>query len=222
LALWSREQTGLARLLFSLTGAIPLGAFLVLHVVVYARALGGREALERALPDESLPFLALELLFVWLPLTYHALYGSFLALASTQSLGQAPYVRRSVHFLQRLSGLVVLVFIVYHAWQLRAPLARGSMTRKDLFFALVESLSSTTGLGVPLVALVYLIAIAATAFHFGRGLLAVCAAWGVVRSERSIKLASWACGLLAVGLFWLAATTVIYLATGSNLVRIGF
>jgi succinate dehydrogenase / fumarate reductase cytochrome b subunit len=219
LALWSHEQTGLARKLFSLTGVVPLGAFVVLHVALYARALGGREALERALPGESLPFLAFEVVFVWLPLAYHALYGSFLALSSTQSLGQAPYVRRSVHLLQRLSGLVVLVFIVYHAWQLRAPLARGSMTRNDLFFALVEALSSTTGLGVPLVALGYLVAMAATAFHFARGLLAACSAWGVVRSERSIKLASWACGLLAVGLFWLAASTVIYLATGS---RIGF
>jgi succinate dehydrogenase / fumarate reductase cytochrome b subunit len=190
----------------------------VLHVVLYARALGGRESLESTLPNfESLPWSAFELLFVWLPLAYHALYGSFLALSSTQSLGQAPYLRRSVHLLQRLSGLVVLVFVVYHAWQLRAPLARGSMTRKDVFFALVESLSSTTGLGVPLVALVYLVAIAATAFHLGRGLLAACSAWGIVRSERSVKLASWACGLLAVGLFWLAASTVIFLATGSRL-----
>jgi succinate dehydrogenase / fumarate reductase cytochrome b subunit len=219
LASWSRERAAsAAKKLFSLTGVVPIGVFVMLHVGWYARALSGREALEAALVEPSPLLFVLEVLFVWLPLAYHGVYGTVVAL-SKQSLGQEPYVRRSVHFLQRLSGLVVFAFLVYHGWQLRAPLALGSMTLEDVFPTLVSSMSSTTGLGVPLVAIVYLVGSAATAFHLARGLLAVCSTWGLLRSERSATIAAWACGLLGVALFCVVATTVIYLASGSHLLK---
>ena len=115
-----------------------------------------------------------------------------------------------------MTGLIALVFIAYHLYDLRGRVLLGYMTEADVFPALSAKLSSTTSWGIPLAAVAYLAGVAATVFHFTTGLFAFCISWGYVASARGTRIARTACGALGVVLFLIGASTVVYYATGSR------
>ena len=61
------------RRVHSLLGIIPIGAFLVVHLMVNHQATQGAEAFNKAsMFMESLPFLIIvEFLFIYIPILYH-------------------------------------------------------------------------------------------------------------------------------------------------------
>ncbi len=69
------------RKLHSLLGVIPVGLFLVQHLVVNHFATRGASAFNQASHFmESLPFrYALEIFIIFIPLLYHAIYGLYIA-----------------------------------------------------------------------------------------------------------------------------------------------
>jgi succinate dehydrogenase/fumarate reductase cytochrome b subunit len=78
-------------------------------------------------------------------------------------------------------------------------------------------LSSTTYLGIPLAASLYLIGLAATSYHFAYGLAHLPSTWGIRVPER---LGRWTVGAsVTVGViaFLVGASTVLYFATGSKM-----
>jgi succinate dehydrogenase/fumarate reductase cytochrome b subunit (b558 family) len=207
------------RRLHALAGAVPLGAFLLLHLVGQSAALGGRDGFVRSASSPvSAASIALEVALVYLPLAFHAGYGLLacvgLAPARRQSIRAArrPLERRT---LQLATGIVVGVFLLVHLWQFRVRLWVGELEPSDFFDELCASLSSTAFGGVPLTALGYLIALGAVAFHFSSGLHGAVRTWGIVLSERAARVTTGLFVALGVVLFVLGAITVIYLATGS-------
>src|SRR5438045_5245669 len=70
----------LLRRLHSLSGIVPIGAFLVEHFFSNAFATNGPEAYnENVRFLTGLPFVFyLELFFIWLPIAYHAGYGFYI------------------------------------------------------------------------------------------------------------------------------------------------
>ena len=77
---YTKNQFYLRRI-HSLLGVIPIGAFLLVHLTVNHQATKGAGAFDKASQFmESLPFLlALEILLIYLPILYHALYGVHIA-----------------------------------------------------------------------------------------------------------------------------------------------
>ncbi len=69
------------RRLHSLLGVIPVGIFLIQHLVVNQFAARGAEAFNSVAHFmDSLPFrYALEIFIIFLPLIYHAVYGVYIA-----------------------------------------------------------------------------------------------------------------------------------------------
>ena len=67
----------LLRRLHSLTGIVPIGAFLLEHFISNYEAFKGPEAYGKQVAFlNSLPFVVgLELFFIWIPILYHGLYG---------------------------------------------------------------------------------------------------------------------------------------------------
>jgi succinate dehydrogenase / fumarate reductase, cytochrome b subunit len=194
---------------------VPLGVFLIIHLLINARALQGRDALDRTVRGLlSIPLLpVIEIFGVLVPLGFHAAYGIKLSLVPRAEA--APYPARWV-LLQRVTGVVALLFIAFHLYDLRGRVLLGYMTEADVFPALAAKLSSTTSWGIPLAAAVYLTGVAATVFHFSTGLFAFAVAWGYAVSERAIRNARIACGSVGVLLFLIGAATVVYYATGSR------
>jgi succinate dehydrogenase/fumarate reductase cytochrome b subunit (b558 family) len=204
------------RRLHSLTGTVPLGAFLFVHLWTNSKAVQGERGAIDAWPETSSAFLLVfEIVALYLPLAFHALYGFALV------LGAAPRANddraTSSARLDRASSVVVLAFVAYHLLEFRIPVALGTMSRGDYFAALCNTLSSTTYLGIPLSASLYLIGLAATSYHFAHGLWAFPSTWGIPLTER---LRGWSLGAsvaVGVGVFLLGASTVLYFATGSKM-----
>jgi succinate dehydrogenase/fumarate reductase cytochrome b subunit (b558 family) len=207
------------RRLHSLTGVVPVGVFLIQHLWINAKALQGQRVYDDAVGEiRHLPYLfALEVLGIYLPLAFHALYGVALTMQGRPNVGRYPYPKNWSYTLQRVSGMVAFAFIVYHLWEFRIQVALGKMTADDYFPALCENLSSTTGAGIPLVAIAYLCGVGAAAYHFANGLYGFCFSWGITGSRQATRLASAVFGVLGIVLFVLGANTVLYFATGSRL-----
>ena len=207
------------RKLFSLTGVIPIGVFLVIHLWTYSSALDGRHAFDAALEGSTqTPYAwAVEALLIWLPLLFHGAYGIVLSFEARPNLLKYPYGRNWAYLWQRVSGVLALAFIGYHTYTFRIPLATGALQPQDLFASLCGSLSTTVQYGVPLVAVGYLIGIAAICYHFANGLVGFCFSWGITVSQRATRRVAGLCGLLAIVLFAMGANLVLYFATGSRL-----
>ncbi|MCC6645047.1 MAG: succinate dehydrogenase [Polyangiaceae bacterium] len=206
----------LLRKLHSLSGVVPVAGFVVFHLWTNARALSGQEAFDAAVLDiNHMPYLPLLEAGILLPLAFHGLYGVKLALQGRPNLGRYGYARNWMYTLQRASGVVALLFIVAHLWELRVQKALGVLGPTGFYPTLVAHLSSTVG-GVPLSAIFYLVGIAACAFHLANGLFGFCASWGLLLSRRSQRAGMLAFGALGVAVFLLGANTTVFFATGSR------
>ena len=216
----AERRSFISRKLFSLSGVVPIGAFFVMHLWTYSSALGGRHAFERAYEAEGhTPYRWLVAgLLIWLPLLFHGIYGVVLSFGARANLKSYPYARNFGYVLQRLSGLVVLVFLGYHAWEYPLQIALGRLEQADLFSKMCGSFSSTGPGGIPFIAVSYLIGIAAACYHLANGLTNFCFSWGITSTRRASRRVAGAMGLLAIGLFALGANSIIYFATGSRLV----
>lgn len=214
----AKSRSTLLRKIHSLTGVLPLGVFLVVHTWTNLAIRGGQEGYTRAVTRmDRLPLAAVvEVLFVLAPLAFHAAYGVVLALRSDPDPAARGYARRGLHTLERVSGLLVLVFVIAHVWEFRAARWFFGLGAESLYTTLEKDLSWTWS-GVPLVALGYLVGIAATTFHLANGLVAFCASWGITTSNIGKKRATLAFTALGSVLFLVSMAQVVELATGSPL-----
>jgi len=216
-----KARAFLLRKLFSLTGVIPLAAFTVLHLARKASAIQGREAFLHATEGtEASPFLAalftgLDIVFIFLPLLVHALVGLLIVLDASYNVGTYPRNRNWMFTLQRVSGVLALGFVAYHLYELRVPRLLGKLRASDVFDTLCADLSTTMG-GVPVIALVYVLGVAAVSFHLANGLWGALCSWGITVSQRAQRVAATCLGVVGLIVFVLGANTTVYFATGST------
>jgi succinate dehydrogenase/fumarate reductase cytochrome b subunit (b558 family) len=208
----------LLKRLHSLCGVVPVGVFLLEHLWTNSKALQSEDAFLGAVNDlQSLPYLPLiEIFGIFLPLGFHALYGVYLALLGRQNGIRYPYARNWLYLLQRLSGVVTLVFIVYHLGEFRVQKLLHGM-QADAFYPTLQAHLSSTTWGIPWVATLYLVGLGASVFHFANGLSCFCVSWGITATrtaQRRVAVACWAIGL---ALFLVGSSTLLFFATGTRL-----
>ena len=187
----------LLRKLHSLTGVLPVGGFMVFADISH------------------MPYLPLLEAGILLPLLFHALYGVKLALEGKPNVGRYTYSRNWMYLLQRTTGIIAFLFIGFHLYEYWGQKMLGKMAADQFYPSLCASMSSTVK-GVPVVALVYVVGIAAATFHLANGLWGFCFSWGVTVSRRAQRLSATVFGVAGVLIFLLGANTAIYFATGSR------
>lgn len=189
---------------------VPLSAWVFLHVAAYARNAGG--PLSRGQVTLGWTWaLALEALFVWLPLAYHAAYGSVLLLRREPSRS-ARASERALDVTERVTGAFLLFALAAHVYRFRLPVllgARYPAHADQLVFAEL----SRTSYGVPLVAALELALVFAAAFHVAYGLYRLARARLPRGSEREPWLRALSLAL-GVVLSVAGAFAVIRVATG--------
>lgn len=202
------------RQLHTLTGVFPLGIFVLGHLITQARVLRGASAYELGqMALTSLPgWRAIELV-VLASLVVHGGLGLRLAVSGRP---RSPWYagRTELHSLQRVTGPIVLVFVVWHVATLWVPHASGALGTGMLRPSMIALLSSTW-VGVPLAALGYLVGVAACSFHFANGMASFAASAGWFATERARRGASWGAALVGLVVVVLGAETVVALATGA-------
>ncbi|MCY8068223.1 succinate dehydrogenase cytochrome b558 subunit [Bacillus haynesii] len=171
------------RRLHSLLGVIPVGIFLIQHLVVNHFAASGEEAFNSAAHFmENLPFrYALEIFVIFLPLIYHAVYGVYIAFTAKNNANRYGFFRNWMFVLQRITGIITLIFVSWHVWQTRIAAQMGAEVNFDM---MADILSSPIMLGF------YIVGVLSTIFHFSNGLWSFAVTWGITVSPRSQRIAT--------------------------------
>ncbi|RXT14657.1 succinate dehydrogenase cytochrome b558 subunit [Ammoniphilus sp. CFH 90114] len=175
------------RKLHSLLGVIPVGAFLIVHLYSNFLATQGKERYtEQVLALEKIPFLILvEILFIFLPLLYHAVYGLYIAFQAKHNVGNYGYLRNVLFFLQRLTGIVTLIFVVWHVWQTRVQKALGNVEGAEFFDLMVDIFNN------PFMVAFYAIGILSATFHFANGMWSFLVSWGITVGPRAQQISTY-------------------------------
>ena len=191
------------RKLHQLTGVVPLGLFFFVHMFTNSKAMNGEESFEKAVADiHGIPFLLLlEIFGIFIPLLFHSIYGVIISTEARPNVGPYSYARNWFYVIQRATGIFLFVFLTFHILNLRFGLMPGlNMVpvagNADQAFDIVASEFS-----IPWVLIVYILGVAATAWHLAYGFWLFAVDWGVVIGERAQKYALYACIALAAGLF---------------------
>ena len=170
------------RRLHSLTGIIPVGAFLFEHILISnASAIGGPSAYARQVRFlASLPLVtALELFGIWLPILFHGLYGFYIWFRGDGNVSEYPWTGNWMYTLQRWTGGIAFAYIVWHTYTLR-------FTGIDLHeyagasFGRVQAEVFQPGLFI-----FYVIGLVAASWHFAYGIWLFAAKWGLTTGERA-------------------------------------
>jgi len=166
------------RRLHSLLGVIPIGIFLIQHLVVNHFATEGPESFNKAADFMgNLPFrIVLETVIIYLPILFHAIYGLYIAFTAKNNVSHYNYFRNWMFLLQRISGVITLIFIAWHVWETRVAAAFGSHVNYDMMHEILSS---------PIMFVFYLIGTLSTVFHFANGLWSFFVSWGITVSPRS-------------------------------------
>lgn len=181
----------LYRKLHSLSGIIPVGIFLTVHLFVNYSVTWGMDAYNTAAGImENLPFkFFLEAFIIFIPLYFHAIYGIYIAFQSKNNVGKYGYFRNWKFFLQRLTGIITFIFVTWHIWETKVQVEFfGADANYDLMANIVAN---------PVSLAFYIIGIVGSIFHFANGVWTFLITWGITVSPKSQKIFQY----ITLGLF---------------------
>lgn len=197
----------LFRKLHQLSGIIPLTLFVLEHFYTNSKALSGAQEFNNAVDDlQSIPYIIfVEIMGIFIPLIYHAVYGLFITWETRPNTLNYPYARNWFYGIQRITGLILFIFITFHVLNFRFGLIPGLNTKSVATHASEAFAIVSYEFSIPLIFAVYMIGITATVWHLANGLWLFAVDWGIVVGARAQRYAGYACmafgaGLLAIGI----------------------
>ena len=184
------------RKLHSLSGIIPIGAFLVEHIVSNFETLNGPLAYAQQVKFlNSLPLVrVLEWAFIFIPLAFHALYGLFIAFRGRSNVNVYPWASNWMYLSQRITGVIAFFYIVQHVWRQRFSGISLPENPGAAFHKVQVELSN------PWMLAIYVIAMIATTWHFAYGIWLFAAKWGITPGEKARKRFGYVCTAFGLAL----------------------
>lgn len=176
-----------SRKLHSLLGVLPLGFFLLEHLLTNFEATNGPTAFtEQIAWLNGLPLVFfLELFGIWLPLLYHGVYGLYVAYQARHNTNNFSYFRNWMFRMQRVTGVLTLIFVAWHVFETRLQVGLGNVEHAELGAWMHGILTNNTYF------VLYLIGIIATTFHFSNGIWAFLVSWGVTIGPKSQRISTY-------------------------------
>lgn len=175
------------RKIHSLLGVIPVGFFLVEHLLSNYEATKGPAAfVEMVMWLNGLPLvLFLEIFGVWLPLLYHAVYGLYVAYQARNNVSQYGYFRNQMFLLQRVTGVITFLFVAWHFFETRLQVAFGNVAHEELGRTMHDIATN------PVMFTIYVIGTVSAAFHFCNGMWSFLVSWGITIGPRAQRFSSY-------------------------------
>ena len=198
----------LVRRLHSLTGLVPVGVFLCVHLLTNATVLAPgpagaefQKSVERihALGPLLVP---VEIVGIFIPLLFHALLGFQIIFTSQPNAQQYRYGSNVRYSLQRITGMIAFVFILYHVWQMNwfgQGLGGGKFEVHDDSGAAAAATTTAGAIRAAWgIAPVYAIGILSAVFHLANGVWTSLITWGITIRPRSQQVSGYACTAFGV------------------------
>jgi succinate dehydrogenase / fumarate reductase cytochrome b subunit len=197
------SNTFLMRKLHQLTGIVPLGLFFFAHMFTNAKAMNGEASFVKAVKEiHDIPFLLfIEIFGIFLPLAFHAIYGVIISSEARPNVLTYNYGRNWFYLSQRITGIFLFFFIIFHLLHYRFGLVPGLTDVAVAGNAAASFDIVAADMAIPWVLAFYILGVAATAWHLAYGFWLFAVDWGIVIGERAQKFALYGCAALAFGLF---------------------
>ena len=206
------SSTFVFRKLHQLTGIIPLGAFLLEHLYTNSKALTGPGDFNKAVTDlQSIPYvLFIEIGFIFIPLIYHAVFGMFITWEMRPNNLSYPYPRNWFYTVQRVTGVILFFFILFHVLNFRFGLLPGLNDKSVAHYPNQAYDIVANEFQLWWVVAIYTVGIISTVWHLANGIWLFLVDWGLVIGERAQRLTGYAC--IAFGVLLLALWANVTLA----------
>jgi succinate dehydrogenase / fumarate reductase cytochrome b subunit len=198
----------LIRRLHSLSGLVPVGAYMVVHLLTNATVLNGPGAYQKNVYSihalgGMLPIV--EWVFIFIPILFHAIVGVAIVAGAVPNTTHYPYMANRRYNWQRWTGMIAFVFIMWHVfhmhgwfhtewWQANVTGPFGGARFR------AYNAASTAGLALQsiTVMILYAIGVLACVFHLANGIWTAGITWGIWTSQRAQSRALSVCGAFGI------------------------
>ena len=193
----------LIRRLHSLSGLIPVGAYMVIHLMTNASVLESPAAFQKNVYTiHSLGALlpVVEWVFIFLPLIFHAVIGMVIVAGGMPNSNQYRYAANYRYTLQRATGMIAFVFIMLHVFHMHGwfhadwwledvvhPFGGGKFKPFNAASSAGLALQSYVWLAF------YVVGVLSCVYHLANGLWTMGITWGVWTSPKAQARASAVC-----------------------------
>jgi succinate dehydrogenase / fumarate reductase, cytochrome b subunit len=190
----------------SLSGVIPIGAFLAEHFWSNSYALvsvGKYNDVSREL--QQIPWrIIVETCVLFVPILFHGLYGCYIWWTGKSNAIGHPWMANWLYVLQRWTGIIAFVFIGWHLY-----------TERFLGHGVTSYADVQRNLTNPWYLTFYIVGITCASFHLGNGLWNFACKWGIAVSVPAQRAAGWFGAAVAVAFTFIGVAIVIALHYGT-------
>ncbi|NOS99739.1 MAG: succinate dehydrogenase [Phycisphaerales bacterium] len=203
----------LLRRLHSLAGIVPVGVFVIMHLSVNASIGAGAGEFQKQvnrIHDLGPVLVPVEIVGIFLPLLFHALMGFQIWFSGRPNSAAYPYGANYRYTLQRVTGGIAFVFIVYHLWQMHwlgSTFGGGVFDPHDAASTAAAGLQDSVWV-IP-VATLYGIGVISTVYHLANGIWTALITWGLTIGPSSQRVSGYACTAFGL-LLGLAGLSAVY------------
>jgi succinate dehydrogenase / fumarate reductase, cytochrome b subunit len=199
---WDRHSFAIRRL-HSLSGLIPVGGYMVLHLAVNASVLNSPASFQANVSSihrfgPLLPVLEWGLIFI--PILFHAIVGVVIVAGGLPNTHHYPYEANYRYTLQRVTGVIAFFFIGIHVFHMHGwfhnkwwmeyvvgPVGGGQFKPYNATSTAGLALQSVT------VTVVYLVGMLSCVYHLANGVWTMGITWGVWTSPAAQRRALGVC-----------------------------
>lgn len=198
----------LLRRLHSLSGIVPVGAYMCVHLLTNASVLGGPATFQDQVDTIHRlgPILwIVEWTFIFLPLIFHAALGVVRAVYCETNAGVYRYGSNVRYTLQRVTAWIALVFIAWHVFHMHGWIHNDYYLKNianplngGLFDPHHATSSAAAAFGPLLVKILYAIGVLACVYHLANGLWTSGITWGIWTTPAAQRRADYVCAAFGV------------------------
>ena len=215
---WFERNQFLLRRLHSLSGLVPIGLYMIVHVSANATIFFGAGTFQTLVVNRIhelgplLPFV--EWTFIFIPLLFHAIFGFYIIAEGLPNAADYPYQSNIRYTLQRATGIIAFAAIFFHVAQMHhmfEPLAGLGFAQFDPEHA--GSSASAAIQSSVIIVILYAVGLLSCVYHLANGLWTMGITWGVWTSPSGQRRAGVVCLVFGIGLSVAGLTAIGSMAT---------
>lgn len=199
----------LLRRLHSLSGLIPVGAYMCVHLITNASVLESPATFQKNVYTihslgNLLPFV--EWTFIFIPILFHAIFGVIIIRSGLPNHSAYTNGSNFRYTMQRVTGMIAFVFIMWHVFHMHgwfhndAWMGFAEQFGGAKFRAYNAASTAAAALQSWVVVGLYSIGILSCVFHLANGIWTMGITWGVWISAPAQQRALYACTLFGIAL----------------------
>ncbi len=183
----------------SLSGVIPIGAFLAEHFWSNSYALVSAGKYNQVSEElQQIPWrIIVETCVLFIPILFHGLYGIYIWWKGKSNALGHPWMANWLYVLQRWTGIIAFIFIGWHLYTERF-LGHGVTSYADVQRNMMN----------PWYVAFYIVGVTASSFHLGNGLWNFACKWGIAVSANAQRVAGWVGAAVAIA-FTVAGVAIV-------------